>query len=191
MDNRYIKISLDDAIIDATNEDGSEKLRLSMKVDGHDVLVRFPSYGDWDFFASDLARLFLIMSKTASDIEMDIDFIPEKHFPQWAFIVSQVLKIKECRKLVDKIFFEYLRPEVPGLEVEDQKKWLAKNMNQIHLFYMFQSILHIEDWIKKKALELVERTFQNLAQPSSRDTSAKNSTPQQNPLEPGQPYVFG
>lgn len=188
-DNRYIKIILDDAIVKATNEDGSEKLRLGIKVDGHEVLVRFPSYGDWDFYVQDLAKLMLLLSKTAADIELDVELVPDKYFPQWSFVVSEVLKIKQCRKLVDKIFFDYLKPDVEGID-GDIRAWLGKHMEISHVYYMFQSILHIEEWLKKKAMEVVQKTFQIQTQPSSKDTSQKSLTSPPNPLEAGQPFAF-
>ena len=189
-DKRFIKIKLDDAIIKATDEDGDEKLRLCMQVSGHDVLVRFPCFGDWDFYVRDLAALMLLLSKSANDIELDVDLIPDKYFPQWAFVVSEVLKFKECRKLVEKIFFDYLSPEVQGLKDTDHKVWLSKHLRLFHLYAMFQSILHIEDWLKKKAIQEIQTTFQNLIQPSTKAMSAKSSTSPQTNSEAGQPYEF-
>lgn len=212
-DKRFLKVALDDAIIKATDENGDERLRLTIKAGGYEVLVRFPTYGNWSFYFADCARLMIMLGLTAGDIETDIDLIQEKHFPKWAQVVGMAISFKDPKELVDKIFFDYLRPEVPGLkilvdklkedgqektseEMEDErqektKAWLERNMDSIHLFFMFQSILHIEDWYKKKSLSEVQKTFRNLIAPSLKDTSPKSITSPPPISQPGLPLEFG
>ena len=200
-DNRYLKITLDDAIIKATDEQG-ERLRLAVKVAGRDVLIRFPTYWNWDFYYEDCYKLFLMLSRYAGDVQLNMELIPQEYFPQWAFIVSQVMAIKQPRLLVDKIFFQYLRPEVEGLEIPEKYKnepkimqeyvedWLRQHMETTHLFYMFQSILLIDHWFKKKSIEILEKIFPKQIQPSSKDTSEGNIMSPPTKLEPGPACEF-
>ena len=189
-DKRFIQIKLDDAIIKANDENGVEKLRLGVKIEGHDVLIRFPAYGDWDFYIQDLAKLLMILSRSIKDVELNIDLVAEEHFADWAAIVGEVIKFKSCRELIDKIFFNYLRPCVPTLESDDVKGWLRKNMDISHLFYIFVSIMHVEEWLKKKTHEVEKTTFPSLIQPSSTDTSPKKPESLSTQLEPGQSFKF-
>jgi len=197
-DDRYLKITLDDSIIKATDSEGEERLRLTTKVSGHEVLVRFPVYANWDFYYQDLANLFKVIGQTAGDVKMNIELIPQEYLPQWAYVMGMVISFKEPKELVDKIFFEYLRPEVPSLEIkinpnkqggkkkseeeiekERQKKvneWLRNHMDTSHLIYMFQSIWYIEQWYKKKSMENLEKIIPNQIAQSSKDTSQKNTT---------------
>lgn len=187
-DNRFIKITLNDAIIKATDKEGEERLRLAVKVDGKEVLARFPTYGNWDFYVQDLAKLMVLLSQTAQDIEIDPEEVPEKYYPQWAYVMSHILRFKECRELIDRIFFDYLRPTVEG--VEDVRAWCNEHMDASHLFYMFVSIMYIESWFKKKSLAVLEATFPSLIRPSLKDTSQKSMELAPKISEPGQAYAF-
>jgi hypothetical protein len=183
-DNRYIKIKLDDSIINALDEDGRERLKLSVKVGGKDVLMQFPSYGDWDFYVQDLGRLMIILSQTVGDIELNANLVPEEHFRDWSYIVGEALKYKQCRELIEKIFLQYLKPIVE--DEEDSEKYLRKYMSIMHLYYIFQAIINIEDWIKKKASEIIKETFQVQTGSSLTPISQKNTTQQRKTWEPGQ-----
>lgn len=186
-DTRFLKITLDDAIIKATNEDG-ERLRFAVTVEGKEVLLRFPAYGDWDNYVRDLAKLFVLLAQTGGDIELDSNLVSEEHFQDWAYVTSEVLKYKEVKDLVEKIFMEYLRPRVKG--VDNVKNWLRSNMDISHLFYIFQSIMHIEQWFKKKSREILQKTFPSLIQQSLRDTSPKNTTHLPTISNAGVPFDF-
>ena len=188
-DKRYIKVVLDDAIIKALDEEGEERLRLAITVAGKQVLCRFPTYGDWDFFIEDLSKLMILISRTGGDIEIHSDIVSEEYFEKWAYILSQVLLFKECKELIEKIFFTYLRPEVEGLE-EDIKEWMRSNVEAHFLFYMFTTIMQVEYWFKKKALSAVEILAPMLVQQSLKDTSPKNSTSEQTISAPGPVYEF-
>lgn len=174
--DKYIPVKLDDAIIKATSDDGVERLRLSVKVDGHEVYIRFPAWGDYDFYKEDLAKLMLIIAKTAGNVEIDPDKIENNQsITQWSYIMSQILGFAPTHKLISKIFYGYLRPTVSG-DVDDPEKWLKQHLDVSHIIYIFVAIMHLEGWIKKKSMEVLQAMGLNLTQPLSKEDSAKNLT---------------
>src|SRR3990172_10992425 len=212
-DIRAIQIKLDDNIIKDVDVLGVEKLRLGLNCAGKTIYIRFPTYGNWDAFVTDTAQLLLILGQTTQNLNIpELDHIDEKEFYNWAKLTSIVLRYKACRSLVEKIFFDYLRPEIEGLQFpkfpvrEDEYitdddwreqcensyriEWLRKHLNTAHVFQMFTSILYIEDWFKKKAILHLTATFPELTPQYSRDTLPKNITVPLQSFSPGQSYDF-
>jgi len=193
MEERFLPVKLDDAIIKATNEDGEEKLRLSVKVDGKTVMARFPTVGNWDFYNSDVAKLLLMLSISMKDMEINPELISPEIFSDWAFVTSQAILSKKCTPLILQIYFKYLRPTVEGMEdVEPEKRerWIKDHMGIDAIFYIFVSILQIEDWLKKKASMVLRETFPNLIKQSSNATSQINSTQLPIKSAPSQSFDF-
>ena len=189
---KYIPVQLDDAIIKATNDDGTERLRLGVKVEGHDVYIRFPAWEDVDLYKQDLSKLLFILGKTAGyDIELDVEkVIDMDKFQEWAYFMSQALRFSPCNNLLSKIFFTYLRPEVPTIDETDYKKWLKKHLDINQVVYVLISILHMEDWLKKKAMEELAKMVPNLIPQPLKDTSVESSTSTQPNYGKEAPYVF-
>lgn len=179
-----IRVPLEDHIIAATDEDDNELLRLGLKIEGQQVLIRFPTLSNWNNFYSDFLKLMLMIAKTAGDVELDNEQVPKEHFQQWSMFMVQTLTYRECQELVGKMFFDYLRPDVPDLKEPDNQSrksyidnWLRNNMGMDALFYMFVAIYQIESWLKKKAIQIVAPIYPNLMTQLSEPTSPVNSTP--------------
>jgi hypothetical protein len=225
-DLRIVRLKLEDAIIQDADGTG-EKLRFGVSVADKLVLCRFPTYGKWDEYASDMSRLMILLSQTAGDIELNTDHYDTAEFSNYALILGYVLRVKACRELVEKIFLTHLRPVVQGLEIpptprvswlkrlkiaiaqnadpfETQESiteawhraftdhWLREHLDFSHLFAMFQSILHPEEWLKKKAqMELrAIPIFQPPTKQSSTPTSPASSDAQSPNSANIQPYSF-
>lgn len=203
-DIREIKITLDDNIIKDIDSSGEEKLRLGLQCAGKTVYIRFPVYGLWDSYVTDVAQLLMILGQTTENLQIpELEIVDDREFYNWAKLSSIALRYKVCRELIDKIFFTYLRPEVeleypktPEDKIEDEYRqeyrndWLRFHLNTAHIFQMFTSILYIDIWFKKKALIHLRVAFPELIQPSLKDISQKNTTSQQQLFIAGPSYDF-
>jgi len=196
-DIREIKIVLDDNIIKDVDKDGEEKLRLGLKCNGKTIYIRFPTWGQWDNYVTEVAKLLMILGQTTQDIQIpEMDKVDQGEFYNWAKLSSVVLRYKACRELVDTIFFTYLRPEIDPMEYKtddhqvERNQWLRDNLNMAHIFQMFTSILYIDDWFKKKAHLHLTRSFPELIPLLSKVTLQENTTSRDISFNPGVPYVF-
>lgn len=177
-DIRIVKINLSDSLIKDVDSNGDEKLRFGIEVEGKQVLIKFPKLSQWDEYNEKMAILLMTLSQVAGNMEMpdSIEDLDESTFSGWAARAAIALKFKKAKELVEDIFFTYMGPEVQGLaKNQNPKNWLRKNMDISHIFIMFQSILQVDQWFKKKSLQTLGKIFPDLIQLSSKDISLKNT----------------
>lgn len=176
-DTRIVQLKLDDALIET-----GKRLRLVDEVDGHEVHMRFPVYGNWDDYVNGVVRLLTLIGQSTRNIELDYNSLSPHEFVLWTEIMTAVLKIKAVRAEIERIFYAHFRPVVIGLKyppmppyqpnpedpywgpddhrdaftAEYTKRWLSKRMGFDHIFAIMQDILLVDDWFKKKALQTLQ-----------------------------------
>lgn len=218
-DPRLIRLNIDEALLADADRTG-EKARFSMAVGGHEVLTRFPTYGLWDDYAQKTGRLMILLSQgVGSSLSVDLNSMDTQTFVLYMELLGTVLRWKTCRDAVEEIFFTHLRPIVVGLEFPPTPKfkprrgdpfwtaddaamefqarfvrvWMSRRMDFSHLFAMFQSILLVDEWLKKKAQRMEGRLRQAMTPspaPSLIPTSPESS--ESGPLSSAsiQPFSF-
>jgi len=168
-------MELEDALILDSNEDGTEKLRLRCRIDSHYIDFRFPGYSSLDKFIDNVYTLFIRLAYSANDIGID-NFGETDKFQEWAILASNALKLKKVSKLVEHIFFRYLKPELPHIwNLPILNKWYCRRHLRIDAtLQMFIAIMHVDDWIKKKMTFELQTMFQRVtAQPSMQKLQKK------------------
>lgn len=176
-DVRIVQLKLDDTLVEA-----GKRLRLVDPVEGYEVQMRFPTYGDWDDYVNSVVRLLTLIGQSTRNVELDYNSLSPAEFVLWTELMSAVIKIKAVRAEIERIFYSHLRPIVVGLKypplpafepkpddpywgpddhrdaftAEYQRRWLSKRLGFDHVFAIMQSILLVEDWFKKKALATLQ-----------------------------------
>lgn len=190
--NKAVHLSDEILLAQYTDKDGvvHESLRLAITLPNNQpILVRFPRFKDWDNYVKDLGRLMLLMASTAADIQAsDISKMynesiekEDGKFEVWAALSGAALRGKKVTKLVTKIFFSYLQPTVPTIPQRQVKKYILNNVEIDIILKLYTSILHVEDWVKKKAQSVIKKTFPQATQSPSKVTSEKKQdTPLKN-----------
>lgn len=182
--NKAVHLSDEILLAQYKDKDGvvHESMRIAITLPNEQpILVRFPKFKDWDNYVRDLGRLMLLMASTASDIQAsDIATMYNKSiedkdgkFEVWAALSGAALRGKKVTKLVKKIFFSYLQPTVPGIPHRKVKKYILDNVEIDIILKLYTSILHVEDWIKKKAKSVLKTTFPAAMPSPSKPTSEK------------------
>lgn len=177
-EKRIIKVDLDEQVILATDESGEELLRLAVECGDKLITFRFPAYGVWDLYCKRIQELFIRLSSFGSELEMNLpenmqDILKTGENPSaWAIQMAIALRPKFVGKLVEHIFFRFLRPAIDGKPIT--KEWARENLGIDQLIRMFAAILFVDHWVKKNTHYLLETMFQAYQAPGSSPILPKN-----------------
>jgi len=196
--------TLDDDIILATNEDGEELLRFEVNWSGQPIRVRYPRHGVWDSYCKDIALLLRKMSSAADDVNLpdlykDVGHIEEiehgrqliskKRWQDWALLQAAVINQKAIAKDVERIFFEYLRPEIEGKTDEQSAIILRETAPLDALVRMFCALLVPDQMLKKNTKFLVSQIFPTWINPNYTEAYTKKGDSQKEQLTNAASFV--
>lgn len=186
-------IQLDDAVSLAVNTEGDELLRLGFDIEGKICRVRFPTMNDYNDYVANCARFFGLLSEaTGGNIEIPDDVLKElqdtERLTFFLAVMSKALVSNRLRTLCEEIFFNYLRPQIEGLEDRDARDYIMNNLGIDKICMLFVSIVLVNDWIKKKGIFIMTKVFQILELTASSNNSGKNK--ESLPINSGIPQSF-
>jgi hypothetical protein len=200
MNNEYI-VDLDahgdipDNIILATDETGDELLRFGIRVESDRwVKCRYPTWGQWDRYLRAVHDILSTFGAECEDVRLPDNLadsvLPKQTIKLWAVIQAAILTHKGMSRKVENAFHEFLRPSVDGVPARQLRAWIRDNAPITLVFSFFAALLRPEQWVKKKAQEVLLKGFQRSITPISLDTFTKSSDGMSAPSQEQAPLGF-
>lgn len=176
-DTRTIRQPIEDSLIlDTDSKPGEEKLRLGFEVEGKEVKIRFPPYGKWDLFVDSFYKLLTLFAASAEGLKASgLNNLNMQQFEVWSQVTAIILRTKKAQKMVEYIFFKFLRPSLDNMNSKKLKRWARKNLGTDVIVQMFSCILNCNDYLKKKSISDLKMILQRATQSPSFQQSEKSS----------------
>ena len=165
---------IEDELILATDDAGDELLCFEVKWRNSPVRVRYPTYGQWDDYCREVGLLLHIL-RAADNIEIPEDGMrPEL----WAELNAHIVVTTKVGKRIERIFFDYLRPEMEltdGSIIKGDKlrEWMGANAPISAAVDMFCSLTTPQDMLKKNAIYRLTKIYPHLTGQPSKPIATK------------------
>lgn len=182
---------LSDEVILAIDPDtGSEALRFCFNWSGKSVKVRYPRWGHWDRYCTEVRSLLRVFASSVDQIEIPDYEGKLERFEHWAVYAGELISNRALARNVERIFFEYLLPTVDGVPDDEIRQWFMDNAPVDAVLRLFIALLEPMNIIKKNARSALARMFQELTEVSSQSTSGSNSAGLKQILQPKAPSRY-
>jgi hypothetical protein len=174
-EKRIVQISLDDDVIMATDEDGTDLLWLAITIKDrktrmpHRMYLQFPLDNEYEEFRNAMFEVFCDIAAVMPNIEFpnSIDELTQEGvYKMWAKVTSHVFVMTKPRTKMIDLVFRYMHPYVEEIgDFDKSMLWLRGNMCIRTAMKMCTAALVPDEWIKKNGTWGLQRIFQ-LAIPS-------------------------